>query len=299
MELSFMINVIIGVLIVSMFFSILNQKKPDLLTQKKGNRRYEKVRAINRKADEDLLGRRLSVPRDGRDEVAVNLYEISSDQPTPVVYVVHGGNLFDGDADQCDTFCHRMSRLWNCMIIAINYTKLDVQVPPYQQDEIIDTVEYFSSRSAFYHIDPSRSAFVGFSGGAYLMMGAAAILHTKGMDLKGMISFYPLIDDSSIQLVDQGIYRTPITFITCENQQEIQMVDHLVSHLEQAGVQTDVRNYSAAVTGFIEVNNPEYEQNRYYQKGRDQMYTQDQKDYAAACEIWMAGVLERYFEKEN
>ena len=32
---------------------------------------------------------------------------------------------------------------------------------------------------------------------------------------------------------------------------------------------------------------------------RDQMYTQDQKDYAAACEIWMAGVLERYFEKEN
>ena len=289
MDLSFMINVIIGVLIVSMFFSILNQKKPDLLTQKKGNRRYEKVRAINRKADEDLLGRRFSVPRDGRDEVAVNLYEISSDQPTPVVYVVHGGNLFDGDADQCDTFCHRMSRLWNCMIIAINYTKLDVQVPPYQQDEIIDTVEYFSS----------RSAFVGFSGGAYLMMGAAAILHTKGMDLKGMISFYPLIDDSSIQLVDQGIYRTPITFITCENQQEIQMVDHLVSHLEQAGVQTDVRNYSAAVTGFIEVNNPEYEQNRYYQKGRDQMYTQDQKDYAAACEIWMAGVLERYFEKEN
>ena len=289
MDLSFMINVIIGVLIVSMFFSMLNQKKPDLLTQKKGNRRYEKVRAINRKADEDLLGRRFSVPRDGRDEVAVNLYEISSDQPTPVVYVVHGGNLFDGDADQCDTFCHRMSRLWNCMIIAINYTKLDVQVPPYQQDEIIDTVEYFSS----------RSAFVGFSGGAYLMMGAAAILHTKGMDLKGMISFYPLIDDSSIQLVDQGIYRTPITFITCENQQEIQMVDHLVSHLEQAGVQTDVRNYSAAVTGFIEVNNPEYEQNRYYQKGRDQMYTQDQKDYAAACEIWMAGVLERYFEKEN
>ena len=269
MDLSFMINVIIGVLIVSMFFSMLNQKKPDLLTQKKGNRRYEKVRAINRKADEDLLGRRFSVPRDGRDEVAVNLYEISSDQPTPVVYVVHGGNLFDGDADQCDTFCHRMSRLWNCMIIAINYTKLDVQVPPYQQDEIIDTVEYFSSRSAFYHIDPSRSAFVGFSGGAYLMMGAAAILHTKGMDLKGMISFYPLIDDSSIQLVDQGIYRTPITFITCENQQEIQMVDHLVSHLEQAGVQTDVRNYSAAVTGFIEVNNPEYEQNRYYQKGRE------------------------------
>ena len=184
MDLSFMNNVIIGVLIVSMFFSMLNQKKPDLLTQKKGNRRYEKVRAINRKADEDLLGRRLSVPRDGRDEVAVNLYEISSDQPTPVVYVVHGGNLFDGDADQCDTFCHRMSRLWNCMIIAINYTKLDVQVPPYQQDEIIDTVEYFSSRSAFYHIDPSRSAFVGFSGGAYLMMGAAAILHTKGMDLK-------------------------------------------------------------------------------------------------------------------
>ena len=51
MDLSFMINVIIGVLIVSMFFSMLNQKKPDLLTQKKGNRRYEKVRAINRKAD--------------------------------------------------------------------------------------------------------------------------------------------------------------------------------------------------------------------------------------------------------
>ena len=77
------------------------------------------------------------------------------------------------------------------------------------------------------------------------------------------------------------------------------MVDQLVSHMNRAGVQADVRNYSAATTGFIEVNNPEYEQNRYYQKGREQMYTQDQKDYAVACEIWMTGVLNRYFEKED
>ena len=296
MDLNFIINMIIGVVIISAVFSYINQKNPDLLTVKKGNARYERIRAVNKKADENLLGRRFSVPRGEKDAVAVNLYEISCDQPTPVVYVIHGGNLMDGDADQCDTFCHRMSRLWNCMIISINYTKLDVQSPPYQQDEIIDTVEYFSSRSSFYHIDPSKSAFVGFSAGAYLMMGAAAILHTKGMDLKGMISFYPLIDDSLFRLVDQGIYHTPVTFVTCDNEQEIKMVEKLSESLMKAGIETETRNYSGALTGFIEVNNPEYEQNRYYQKGREHMYTQDQKDYARACEMWMSGVLERYFE---
>lgn len=298
MNLNFLINVAIGILLVLMIFSLMNRKKNS--GTGKTESRYEKIRAVNRKNDEDMLGRRFNVPREGnKEDVKVNLYEISSEHPTPVVYVLHGGNLMDGDADQTDTFCHRLSVDNECMVVSINYTKLDVQRPPYQQDEIIDTVEYFASRNTYYHINPAKTAFVGFSGGAYLMMGAAAILGTKGRNIRGMIAFYPLIDDSLIQLVDQCILRTPVTFVTCDNEKENEMVETLRKHMELAGVEADVKRYPSAMTGFIEVNNPEYENNRYYQKGREAMYSEDQKDYARACKIWMRGELEGYFENER
>lgn len=299
MNISFVIDVVIGVLFVSMIFSIINQKKPELLNGKKKSSRFEKTRAANRKKDEDLLGRRFQVPRDDKETVSVNLYEIESEKPTGIVYILHGGNLLDGDADQADSFCRRMSQQWNCMIVSVNYTKLDEQKPPYQQDEIIDTVLYFSQRATFYHIDPSRCAFVGFSGGAYLMMGAVAILATKGYLVKGMIAFYPIIDDSLVQLADQHLIQTPVTFVTCENEQENQMVDTLVEHIRQAGTECDVRHYESALTGFIEVNNPEYENNKFYRNQSPALHTEEQKTYASACEIWMGGVLERYFEENG
>lgn len=299
MNISFIINIIIGILFVSMIFSIINQKKPDFLAEKKKVTRYAKAREVNRKKEDELLGRRFQIPRDGKELVNVNLYEIESEKPTGVVYLLHGGNLFDGDADQADSFCHRMSQQWNCMIVSINYTKLDEQRPPFQQDEIIDTVLYFSERSSFYHIVPAKCAFVGFSGGAYLMMGAAAILATKGYLVKGMISFYPIIDDSLVQLADQHLIQTPVTFVTCENEQENRMVDTLSEHICESGTECDIRHYDSALTGFIEVNNPEYENNRFYRNQNPTLHTEEMKTYAKACEIWMGSVLERYFDESN
>lgn len=295
MDISFIVGLTIGVLVISMIYSVISQNKSDF----KKTSRFEKTREINRKKDEDLLGRRFQIPRDDKEPVRVNLYEIERDKPTGVVYLLHGGNLLDGDADQMDSFCQRMSQQWNCMIVSINYTKLDEQKPPYQQDEIIDTVLYFSQRATFYHIDPARCAFAGFSGGAYLMIGAAAILATKGYLVKGMIAFYPIIDDSLVQLADQHLIQTPVTFVTCENEQENSMVDTLAEHIRQAGTECDVRHYSNALTGFIEVNNPEYENNRFYRKQNPALHTEEQKTYASACEIWIGGVLDRYFEESS
>lgn len=293
MDIHFLINIIIGILFVSMIFSLISQRKPDLLSKKS---RYEKVRELCKKKDGDLIGRRFQVPRENRESVAVNLYEPDCRNPVPVVYVMHGGNLLDGDADQTDTFCNRMSKSLNCMVVAVNYTKLDSNRPPYQQDEIIDTVLYFSKRSSLYNIDPSRTAFVGFSGGAYLMIGASAILATKGFRVRGMIAFYPLIDDSLIQLADQHLIVTPITFVTCDNETENRAVDQLCEHIGKTGTETDIRHYGEAKTGFIEVNNPEYEGNRAFRNRKD-LYTEDQKEYAHICEIWMNGALERYFQE--
>lgn len=298
MNISFIINIIIGVLFVSMIFSVINQKKPDVLDGKKKVTRYAKIREVNRKKEDELLGRRFQVPREGKEPVKVNLYEIECDTPTGVIYLLHGGNLLDGDADQMDSFCHRMSQQWKCMIVSVNYTKLDEQKPPFQQDEIIDTVLYFSQRSNFYHINPSKSAFVGFSGGAYLMTGAAAILATRGYLVKGMVSFYPIIDDTLVQLADQHLIHTPITFVTCENENENKMVDTLVEHIQRSGTECEVKHYENALTGFIEVNSPEYENNKYYRNQHTVLHTDEQKTYARACEIWIGNVIERYFEDE-
>lgn len=261
---------------------------------KKLTEKIQEARRSLAKADSELLGRRVLVPRDGLEGVHVNLYtpSVNTEGPLPVVFVAHGGQFMDGDADTLDTFCDRVKDIWDSIIVNINYTTIDVKQIPYPQEEIRDTVLYFAVHAAEFHMDAHRFSFMGFSAGSYLLCGAAAFLKEKGFTVNGMVSVMPFVDDTMIRLADAGAHVSPFTLVTGANDPMKDRYPVYIEHLRNAGVDLNEREYSEALPGFMEYNNPELESSPVYQ--RSAAMSQEQKDIARACEIWLAGEFERF-----
>ena len=291
---NFLINVL-GVFLLIMLGVFLFYKLNPGYFDRQIARRAQKVREAQVKSDADLLGRRMVVPRDGKAGVRVNLYEPTrnSEESRPVIFLAHGGSFMDGSADQMDSFCNRCCEQWDALIVNIDYTTMDVQKFPYAQEEIRDTVMYFALHAADFNADPHRFAMTGFSAGAYLLVGAAALLKEAGFQVRGLISFYPVVDDAMIHLCDIGAHISPFTLVTTG---EDAMKDRYPVYLQHLAGSTDVnqKTYDSCVQGFMEYNNPEFKNNPQYQKS--QAIDDDQAEMARACEIWMGSEFERFFE---
>lgn len=261
--------------------------------------RIRKAREAFIKSDGDRLGKRMLVPRENADGVKVNLYIPSnrSDKPYPAVFVAHGGQFMDGDADALDTFCDRVKDTFDSVIININYTTIDVKQIPYPQEEIRDTVLYFAVHASEFNIDPKKFTFLGFSAGAYLEVGAAAFLKEKGFELCGMVSVHPFIDDAMVKLADARAHISPFTLISGGNDAMKDRYPVYTEHLKNAGVDLKERKYDDAAQGFIEYNNPEYSSIPAYQKTK--AVSEDQAELARACEIFISGELERFVQQES
>ena len=259
--------------------------------------RARKARAQLVKPDEQRIGQRRIIPREGKEGVAVNIYtpERRTDK-MPVVFVAHGGTFLDGDADMLDSFCDRMKDQWEAVIISINYTKIDVHPIPYPQEEIVDTVLYTAIHAEQFHADAHKFAFVGFSAGAYLQTGAAAMLADKNFNIRGQVAFYPFIDDTQIRMCDSGYHVGPFVMVTTGNDVMRDRETIYEEHLNSGNVRYERRNYPDAVQGFVEFNNPEYEAIPAYAKNA--AVGPDQKDLARACEIWIGSVLDRFYGEE-
>lgn len=289
---------IIGILIIIWAVMMILQRIMKPHQEKAVKKKLEKTRSSVHKSDSDLLGRRYEVERDGKDPVKVNIYEYhGSEEKVPMIFLFHGGTLLDGDADQMDSFCDRMKDQWEADIISVNYSKLDEHQVPYPQEEIVDAVKYFAIHSSEIHGDAERIAFIGFSGGAYVMTGACALLGQMGLKVRGMVEFYPLLDDSIIRLADSHLIPCPVTLVTCNNAEMNRRCEVFEQHLEKAGVEVETREYPDAMQGFIEYNNPEYLENPQFRNNLKN-FDEDQKAMASACEIWLSGVFEGFFEEK-
>ncbi|MDO4415316.1 MAG: alpha/beta hydrolase [Erysipelotrichaceae bacterium] len=285
---------IIGVFLLIFLLNFIWLKFHPNAFDSKLNERVRKARAAFVKNDADLLGKRMLVPREGADGVKVNLYfpEIRTDSPLPVVFVAHGGQFMDGDADALDTFCSRVKDIFDSIIVNINYTTIDVKQIPYPQEEIRDTVLYFAIHASEFNMDPKKFTFLGFSAGAYLEVGAAAFLKEKGFNMRGMVSVHPFVDDTMVRLADAGAHISPFTLISGGNDAMKDRYPVYVEHLKNAGVDYTERQYPDAEQGFIEYNNPEYADNPVYQKLK--AVSEDQAEMARACEIYISGEIERF-----
>lgn len=246
---------------------------------------------------EEILGYRYEIPRENNEPVKVNLYEYKGEGKHGLIVVCHGGSLMNGDADMCDTFCDDLSKDTKSTVVSINYTKMTKDKrPPFQQQEIIDTVEYFLGHNTVYNLN-GNIVFVGFSGGAYLQIGAASILSSQyNIKIREQIAFYPLLDDSIINLVENGFMKHHITLVTCDNEQENSRVKVLTDHLDGKGITYDLKEYGDAMQGFIEYNYPEYIDNPQY-KMNLRKFDEDQKDMANACYMWLVNQIEGYMNQ--
>ncbi|MBR3358412.1 MAG: alpha/beta hydrolase [Solobacterium sp.] len=290
---NFIINVIGIFLLMFLGVWIYNKLHPGAFDRKL-EERARNARAKFVKTDSERRGRRVIIPREGKDGVAVNLYTPSHPEAKmPVVFVCHGGTFMDGDADMLDSFCDRMKDQWEAVIMNINYTKIDVHQIPYPQEEIVDTVMYTAVHAEQFHADAHRFAFVGFSAGAYLQTGAAAMLSQKDFRICGQIAFYPFIDDTQIRMCDSGYHIGPYYMVTTGKDMMKDRESIYEQHLRSGNVEYERRHYDDAVQGFVEYNNPEIENNPAYRKSA--AISEEQKELARACEVWVGSILDRFW----
>ena len=229
-----------------------------------GVKALEKRQAQMVKSDEELIGRHFYMPRDGAEDVDMNLYLLEGEQPRPLVVNLHGGAFIAGDADTLDTQSDRISRAWNVNVATINYKRLQVGYDiPYGTKEIADAVKYFIARAEEYRIDPNKVFLLGYSAGGFHAIAAALALKRDGIDVAGQIVCYGFVGelDKEYRSLDQEARETfaPALFILADHDPISDGSLVYRQALADNGVKTEMKKFDGAIHGFIEENNPEYD----------------------------------------
>lgn len=216
------------------------------------------------KTDDELIGEHFYMPREGKDDVDLNLYLIDDGENHPVVFNIHGGAFIAGDADTLDTQSNRISDDWNVQVITINYKLAKDGIPiSYAVEEVVDTVIYFMDHAEDYHIDNRYVFLMGYSAGGYHAMAATLALKEQEIDITGQIICYGFIRDVTEIYADlsekQRTTIAPAFFVLADNDPISDGSLQYAKILQMNGIQTDIQKFENAKHGFIEENNPEYE----------------------------------------
>lgn len=136
------------------------------------------------------------VPRENLPEVEVILYEPVKKccEPMPVLFNIHGGAWVGGDASALDTQSKQLADTCSCLVVNINYRKVDDKPFPYCQHEVRDTVLYFAEHVDEFGIDREKFTLIGYSAGGHICTGAAMLLRDAGFKLNSQVPCYPFLD---------------------------------------------------------------------------------------------------------
>ena len=215
------------------------------------------MRAVLVKAEDDLIGERIEIERDGSTSVKANVYipDSMGAEPLPVVFNIHGGGFVGGDADVLDTQSERISNEWGVIVVIINYTKADVKPILYGAREIRDVVLYFADNADKYHADTSRFTLMGYSAGAYYASEATRLLQKEDFDMASLVMCYPWTTGLNVKKLDENFPRT--FFVLAGNDPISQKAKPYIDSMNAVGIETETIEYENAVHSFIESNNPE------------------------------------------
>ena len=217
------------------------------------------------KTDEERLGQRFLVPRDGKDPVEVNLYIPEDGDALPVVFNIHGGAFIAGDADTLDTQSDRISKIWNVIVVNINYRLMTEEIPiEYGTQEVIDVIRYFKEHAEEYRADPERFCVMGYSAGAYHTAAAVLALKAEDVDVAAQVLCYAYIGDAveryNALSPERRAAMSPALFVLADNDSFSEESLAYQEVLEANGVSAQMKKYDGAIHGFLEENNPEYEE---------------------------------------
>ena len=244
-------------------------------------------------------GYEVFAPRENNKSVQTRLYRpVNCDLPVlPVLFNVHGGSWLFGDGESLDLQSQYLANRFGCLVVNINYLRVDEKPFPYQQLQVADVVEYFLSRAEEFRLDPNRAVLMGYSAGGHISAGAAILLRERGIPLKHQILCYPFLnfigfDFNSFTgmkgLMAKGVnaygWSVPFTqmpketfllspanaapealqglapaiIVTCGAGDPLKpQGEQYAEKLKAAGVPVAYREYKEAVHGFLENNFPD------------------------------------------
>lgn len=217
------------------------------------------------KADSELIGTRLNIPRDSLADVRTIIYQPQQPDTAhlPVVFNIHGGAFVAGDADMLDTQSQRLANNWNVVVVNVNYSLTpDVSIE-YGTREIVDAVEYVKAHADTYRVDTTRIVIMGYSAGGFHALASTIMLKRRGVDVAAQVLCYPFIKDA-LDLYTalpewQQQHLAPALFILVKDDPISQGSRPYEQLLREHGVLTCIIQYDKAIHGFLEENNPEYD----------------------------------------
>ena len=257
-------------------------------------KRHAEDQAAMVKTDEELIGEHLYIKREGKDDVDVNIYIPESEAKTPVVFNLHGGAFIAGDADALDTQSDRISKSWNSAVVTVNYklAKDGISID-YAVGEVVDTVKYFRDHADEYNIDTERIVILGYSAGGYHTMASVLELEKQGIDISAQVICYgfikEVVETYNAMTDEQKKGVAPALFILADNDPISDGSLKYEEVLRNNGVLTEVKKYDGSIHGFIEENNPEYENlhSKQSKAPEQEKMAREAEDYIKA---WLNGI---------
>ena len=203
----------------------------------------DSVNKLGMKEEKDLKGQRIYVMREAKRSVRVNLYDSPDNRIRHPLFLAFDGKFTGGDADDVDDFCQELMKYLNMPVISIAYTKIDVHVTTYPQDEIADTVRYFRRNASEYRFDMSEYALLGMGAGGYLSLIAATSLVQDNIIPSGLIFIDPFVDYVAVSFVKAGMHPGPVSLITTSPSNDSQKIAEYEEALERYSLPHTKRHF--------------------------------------------------------
>jgi len=133
----------------------------------------------------------------------------NSNDPMPILYFIHGGGFVVGKANQGDPSVKGFAEQLGCYTASVEYRLSPEHAYPIPLQDCYEGLQYLIDNAADLNIDPNRIIIYGVSAGGGLAAGLALWLrdHTT-IKLKGQVLIYPMLDDTNLAQVGNGIEDT-------------------------------------------------------------------------------------------
>jgi len=266
------------------------------------NKRVEEQNSVLQKSDDQLIGERLTIERDGQAPVEGNIYiPDAAGEPLPLMINIHGGAFIAGDADSLDTQSDRISKNNHVVVFTVDYTLLkpidmilsSEKKIQYQIDEVCDAVQYLTDNADEYHINPDRVIIMGYSAGGHLALGATNQLIGEGFPVYAQIIGYGELGNgieryNAIPDGRKALCNTLIVFTGTGDFVSESMREYYDLLLENS-VPVSKLEFPNANHGFLEENNPEYA-NAEESEGRSPEQETYMHEAEAQITEWLSGL---------